>query len=54
MTASVKKWYEIIAKVADDLVDGMIIFVSILKYSNYFIEVAGKNPHICTFCGDYM
>ena len=33
--ASFKKWYEIIAKAAGDLVDGMINYVSLFKYSNF-------------------
>ncbi|MCL1127353.1 hypothetical protein [Shewanella surugensis] len=34
-TASFKKWYEIIANVAGDLVDGMISYISRLKYSDF-------------------
>lgn len=53
-TASFKKWYEIIAKAAGDLVDGMISYVSRLKYRDFFREVAGRNPLVCAFCGDDM
>ncbi|MCL1127874.1 transposase [Shewanella surugensis] len=56
-TASFKQWYDIIAKVAGDLVDGMISYVSRLKYSDFFREVAGRNPLVCVFCvfcGDDM
>ncbi|NGZ65359.1 hypothetical protein G6Z96_20130 [Vibrio aestuarianus subsp. cardii] len=35
-TASFKKWYEVIAKAAGDLVEGMISYVNRLKYSDFF------------------
>jgi hypothetical protein len=53
-TASFKKWYEIIAMAVGDLVDGMISYVSRLKYCDFFREVAGRNPLVCAFCGDDM
>ena len=53
-TASFKKWYEIIAKEAGDLVDGMISYINRLRYRDFFREVVGVNPMICTFCGDEM
>ena len=52
VTAIFKKWYDIIAKAALDLVDGMISDVNRFKYSDFFREVSGRNLWSCTFCGD--
>ncbi len=53
-TASFKKWYEIIAQVAGGLVDRMMTYVSRLRYSEFFNEVAGRNPLQCQRCGGLM
>ena len=53
-TASFKKWYEIIARIAGDLVDAMVTFVNRLTYANFFEEVAERNPFKCPHCGEIM
>ncbi|WP_214657690.1 hypothetical protein, partial [Vibrio anguillarum] len=46
-TASFKKWYEIIDKAAGDLVDGMIGYVSRLKYRDFFRGRGYKSTCFC-------
>jgi hypothetical protein len=53
-TASFKKWYEIIAKVAGDLVDAMVSYAKRITYAEFFEEVAKRNPLECKFCGNEM
>ena len=53
-TASFKKWYEVIARIAGDLVDAMVSYVNRLRYSDFFEEMAGRNPLSCRYCGDQM
>ena len=53
-TASFKKWYEVIAKLTGDLVDSMMTYATRLKYSDFFSEVAGRNPLNCESCGELM
>ena len=49
-----KKWYEIIASVAGDLVDAMTSYVKRIGYSEFFQEVAKRNPLKCKHCGSGM
>ena len=53
-TASFKKWYEEIARIAGDLVDTMLSYVNRLRYADFFEEVAGRNPLACQYYGDQM
>ena len=53
-TASFKKWYEVIARVAGDLVDAMVSYVKRITYADFFEEVAKRNPLKCSFCGAEM
>ena len=53
-TASFKKWYEEIARVAGDLVDAMVSYVNRLRYADFFEEVSGRDPLSCQYCGDQM
>ena len=53
-TATFKKWYEVIARVAGDLVDAMISYVKRIGYADFFEEVAKRNPLKCSFCGAGM
>jgi hypothetical protein len=53
-TSSFKKWYEVIARVAGDLVDAMVSYAKRLTYSELFEEVAKRNPLKCKFCGKGM
>ncbi|MFT5756836.1 MAG: hypothetical protein ACI9LM_001561 [Alteromonadaceae bacterium] len=48
-TAIFKKWYEVIARVAGDLVDAMVSYVNRLRYADFFEEVAGRNPLSCAY-----
>lgn len=51
---SFKKWYEVIARVAGDLVDAMACYAKRITYAEFFEEVAKRNPLRCTFCGNEM
>lgn len=53
-TASFKKYYELITRVAEDLVDAMVSFVNRLTYAQFFEEVAERNPLKCQCCGEIM
>ena len=53
-TATFKKWYEVIARVAGDLVDVMVSYVNRVAYIDFFEEVANRNPLKCTHCGAGM
>ncbi len=53
-TATFKKWYEVIARVAGDLVGTMMSYVNRITYADLFAEVAKRNPLTCTFCGKDM
>ena len=53
-TASFKKWYEVIARIAGDLVDAMVSYVNRVRYAELFEEVTGRNPLSCQHCGDEM
>ena len=53
-TAAFKKWYEIIAQVAGDLVDAMVSYAKRVAYADFFEEIAGRNPLQCCFCGRGM
>ena len=53
-TETFKKWYEIIASVAGDLVDAMASYVKRIGYSEFFQEVAKHNPLKCKHCGSGM
>jgi Putative transposase/Transposase zinc-binding domain len=48
-TGGVKKWYEVIARMAGDLVDAMVSYVKRLTYVDFFEEVAKRNPLTCNF-----
>lgn len=50
-TATFKKWYEVIARVAGDLVDAMVSYVNRIAYTDFFEEVAKRNPLTCNNCG---
>jgi len=52
-TATFKKWYEVIARVAGDLVDAMVSYVHRITYADFFEEVAKRNPLKCN-CGAGM
>ncbi|PCS23737.1 hypothetical protein BTN49_0706 [Candidatus Enterovibrio escicola] len=43
-TASFKKWYEVIARAAGDLVNAMMIYTKGISYVEIFEEVSGRNP----------
>ena len=43
-----------IARVAGDLVDAMVSYAKRLTYSEFFEEVAKRNPLKCPFCGRGM
>ena len=49
-TATFKKWYEVIARVAGDLVDAMVSYIKRITYAELFEEVAKRNPLKCQFC----
>lgn len=53
-TATFKKWYEIIAQAAGDLVDAMVSYAKRMTYADFFEEIAGRNPLQCSFCGRGM
>jgi hypothetical protein len=53
-TATFKKWYEVIARVAGDLMDAIISYVKRIGYADFFEEVAKRNPLKCSFCGAGM
>ena len=53
-TATFKKWYEVIARVAGDLVDAMVSYVKRIAYADFFEEVAKRNPLKCIFCGNEL
>lgn len=53
-TASFKKYFELIAKAAGDLVDVMIATVKRISYAQMFEEVARVNPLKCTSCGSQL
>ena len=53
-TATFKKWYEVIARVAGDLVDAMVSYVKRINYADFFEEVAKRNPLKCGLCGRGM
>ena len=53
-TASFKKWYGLIAKVAGDLVDAMMSDIKRISYADFFEEVAGRDPLTCKYCGGEM
>ena len=53
-TASLKKWFEVIAKAAGDLVDAMKSGIKRIRYAEFFEEVAGRNPLTCKYCGRGM
>ena len=53
-TGNLRKWYEVIARVEGDLVDAMVSYVNRLRYSDFFEEMAGRNPLSCRYCGDQM
>ena len=53
-TASFKKWFEVIAKAAGDLVDAMMSDIKRISYAEFFEEVAGRNPLTCKYCGGGM
>ncbi len=53
-TSSFKKWYELIARSAGDLVDAMVSYVQRITYSQLFEEIAKRNPLKCQFCGAGM
>jgi Putative transposase/Transposase zinc-binding domain len=53
-TATFKKWYEVIAGVAGDLVDAMVSYVNRITYIDFFAEVAKRNPLMCKHCGAGM
>lgn len=50
-TATFKKWYEVIARSAGDLVDAMVSYIKRITYAELFEEVAKRNPLKCQFCG---
>lgn len=50
-TASFKKWYEVVAGAAGDLVDAMVSYAKRINYAEFFEEVAKRNPLKCRFCG---
>jgi hypothetical protein len=53
-TANFKKWYEVIAQAAGDLVDAMVSYAKRISYAEFFEEIAGLNPLTCVFCGRGM
>ena len=53
-TATFKKWVEVIAQAAGDLVDAMVSYAKWFTYADFFEEIAGRNPLRCGFCGRGM
>lgn len=53
-SSTFKKWYEVIARVAGDLVDAMVSYANRMTYREFFEEVAKRNPLQCRFCGKGM
>lgn len=53
-TSSFKKWYEVVAKAAGDLVDAMVSYAKRINYAEFFEEVAKRNPLKCKLCGRGM
>lgn len=53
-TSSFKKWYEVVAKAAGDLVDSMVSYAKRINYAEFFEEVAKRNPLKCKLCGRGM
>ncbi|ODN41483.1 hypothetical protein BGC07_15320 [Piscirickettsia litoralis] len=49
-----KKYFELIAKAAGDLVDVMIATVKRISYAQMFEEVGKVNPLKCTSCGSQL
>ncbi len=53
-SATFKKWYATIARLAGDLVDAMISYTQRISYAAFFEEVTGRNPLQCRHCGRGM
>ncbi len=48
-TASFRKWYEVLARAAGDLVE-MMRYTKRISYVELSEEVVGRNPLKCLFC----
>ncbi len=53
-SATFKKWYATIVRLAGDLVDAMISYTQRISYAAFFEEVTGRNPPQCRHCGRGM
>jgi hypothetical protein len=53
-TSSFKKWFEIIARVAGDLIDATVSYAKRIRYADFFEELVSRNPLLCRNCGHEM
>jgi hypothetical protein len=53
-TSNFKKWFEIIARVAGDLIDATVSYAKRIKYEDFFEGVVSRNRLLCRNCGHEM